>query len=209
MIPHEFKFGDQPWPDHEGTLQIYARVDLSANPELAELMAKAREAMHDAPVTFVKDNELHITIDMLAGIHTDQVSPAEPEKLESALRAALADTPVYHGTAGSTVVYVTGPLLDVSPAGPLVEVQRTTRSVLFDLYGEDGCTFRQSKPHITIAYCHTPTDATPWMRKVRKIDPAHAPLTISSVELVDVRPDNTTKALPWSPVAPPIQFAQV
>ncbi|MET9263693.1 hypothetical protein [Amycolatopsis sp. NPDC004079] len=207
MIPHEFKFGDKPWPDGEGTLQIYAPVDLAANPELARLVAKARTAMEGAPVAFVGDNELHITIDMLSGVHADQVSPGERRKIAETLQEALAGTPVYRGTAGSPLVYVTGPILDVSPAAALDAVQKTTRSVLFDLYGEAGCTFHQSKAHITIAYCHTPTDPTPWMRKVRKIDPAHAPLTIDSVELVDVRPDNTTKALPWSPVAPPIRFA--
>jgi 2'-5' RNA ligase len=206
MKPHEFQFGDQPWPEGEGTVQVYAPVDLSINPEVAELVEKARIALEGAPVTFVKDDELHITIDTLAGVRTDQISQAERERLEATLRAELADTPVYHGTAGSSVIYVTGPIVDVSPAAPLIKVQKKVRSAIFGLYGAPVCTFVQSKPHITIAYCHTPCESDPWARKVRKIDPAHAPLVITSVELVDVRPDNVTKELHWSAVAPPIRF---
>lgn len=54
---------------------------------------------------------------------------------------------------------------------------------------------------------HEATNSDPWARKLRQIDPNHAPLHISSVALVDVRPDNVTKRLEWSPVALPIPLA--
>jgi hypothetical protein len=42
---------------------------------------------------------------------------------------------------------------------------------------------------------------------LRQIDPNHAPLHITSVALVDVRHDNITKRLTWTPVAPSIPLA--
>lgn len=70
--------------------------------------------------------------------------------------------------------------------------------------GEDACTWPQAKPHISTHYCWEATDSDPWARKLRKIDPNHAPLTIASVSLLDVRPDNATKRLEWTAVGPPI-----
>jgi hypothetical protein len=209
MKPQQFQFGDQPWPEGQGVLQVYAPIDLAINPELAELVGKCRAASQGAPVTEVDDRFLHITLDVVAGCTSDQVSPAKRDELADALRVRLASVPAYQGSAGSCLAYVSGFVLDISPAGPLREVQRAVRSVIREVCGDAACTWSQAKPHIGLSYCHTATDSDPWQRKARQADPNHAPLRIGSVALVDVRPDNATKRLEWSPVAPAMPLAEV
>lgn len=204
MRPQQFQFGDQPWPEGEGVLQVYAPIDLALNPELAQMIGKARAAMQGAPVALVEDRFLHTTIDVVAGVTADLVSQAERDELAAALRTELADVPAYHGSAGSCLAYVSGPVVDVSPAAPLRMVQKAVRQVIRRVRDEAACTWSQAKPHISLGYCHTETDSDPWARKLRQIDPNHVPLHITAVALVDVRPDNITKRLEWTAVAPPI-----
>lgn len=214
MKPQEFQFGDQPWPPDQGVLQVYAPVDLAANPELAVLISKCREAVESspsggkgAPVTRVDDQHLHVTLDVLAGRVERDVPQAERDQLVDALRQRLTDVPAYHGSAGSCLAYASGVVVDISPATPLVAMQKAVREVIRDVCGESACTWSQSKPHISTHYCREAADSDPWARKLRQIDPNHAPLSITSVALVDVRPDNLTKRLEWTAVTPPIPLA--
>jgi hypothetical protein len=204
MKPQQFQFGDQPWPEGKGVVQVYAPIDLAINPELAELVGKCRAAAHGAPVTDIDDRFLHATIDVVAGVTSDQVPQAERDELAAALRDRLADVPCYEGSAGSFLAYASGFVLDTSPAAPLREVQRVVREVIREVCGDTACTWSQAKPHISLSYCHTACDSDLWARKARQVDPNHAPLRIRSVALVDVRPDNVAKRLEWSPIAAPI-----
>jgi hypothetical protein len=149
-------------------LQVHAPVDLGINPELAELVGKCRAAAHGAPVTEVDNRFLHTTLDVVAGCTSDQVSQAERDELVAALRDRLAGVPSYHGSAGSCLAYVSGFVLDTSPAAPLMEVQHAVREVILEVRGEAACTWSQAKPHISLSYCHTATDSDPWQRKVRR-----------------------------------------
>ncbi|HEY3691576.1 MAG TPA: hypothetical protein VGL46_14990 [Pseudonocardiaceae bacterium] len=92
------------------------------------------------------------------------------------------------------------------PDGPLRAMQ-VVRDVIREVRGDAACTWSQAKPHVSLSYCRTAVETNPWTRKVRQIDPNQAPLTITSVALVDVRPDNDTKRLEWTTVAPPIPLA--
>jgi hypothetical protein len=102
---------------------------------------------------------------------------------------------------------LSGVVVDISPAAPLIAVQKAVREVIRDVCGDGACTWSQTKPHISTHYCHAATDSDPWARKLRQIDPNHAPLRITSVALVDVRPDNATKRLEWTAVGPTIPLA--
>ncbi|WP_225731066.1 MULTISPECIES: 2'-5' RNA ligase family protein [unclassified Nocardia] len=207
MRPQQFRFGDKEWPGGEGVLQVYAPVDVTVNRELAELIGRCRTAMDGAPVTPVDDAFLHVTLDVVAGRVAREVPPAERKELVAALGRQLAGVPAYRGTAGSAMAYVSGVVVDISPAGPLIEIQRAVRGVIRNLCGDEACTWQQSKPHIGTHYCFSATDSDPWQRRLRDIDPNHVPLRIDTVALVDVRPDNTTKRLTWTPVAPLIRLA--
>lgn len=92
---------------------------------------------------------------------------------------------------------MSGFVLDASPAAPL----RAVRDVIKEVRGDAACTWSQTKPHVSISCCRTATETDPWARKARQIDPNHAPLRITSVALVDVRPDDLTKRLEWYPAA--------
>ncbi|WP_284741823.1 hypothetical protein [Amycolatopsis sp. RTGN1] len=203
MKPHEYEFGDRPWPDGKGVLQVYAPIDLTINPEAAALVDKIRDAMDGAPVSMLDTPGLHVTLDLVADKVIEDLTQSERDDLEDALRSRLADMPVYHGFA-YPIAYAVGPIMDISPAGPLRTLQQAARDTIRSARGDTACTFRQAKPHMSLGYCHTPTDTDPWSRKVRQIDPAVVPLTITTVELVDVRPDNVTKELGWKPIAPSI-----
>jgi hypothetical protein len=128
------------------------------------------------------------------------VSQTERDELAAALRDRLASVPAYHGSAGSCLAYVSGFVLDVGEAAPLRAVQQAVRDVIRDVRGDAACTWSQTKPHVSLSYCRTACDSDPWARKVRQVDPNHAPLHVTSVALVDVRPDNVTKRLEWTAV---------
>lgn len=207
MQPQQFHFGAQPWPDGAGVLQIYAPVSLELNPELAILISQCRAVTQGAPVTEVEDAFLHLTLDVIADVTAEHIPQVERDVLDAALRKRLADVPVVYASAGSPLAYATGVILDVGDAAPLRGLQYAVREVIGDVRGPAACTWQQSKPHVSLSYCHTPCDSDPWARKVRQVDPNHAPLTIDSASLVEVRPDNATKALEWTAVAPPIPLA--
>jgi hypothetical protein len=203
---HVYEFGDAPWPEGTGVLQVYALIDLDANPQLARLVERVRAAMVGAPVWEVPDCGLHATLDLVAGRTSDHVPLHDRDALVEALGERLAGVSVYLGHAGSALAYGNGVMLDVSPAAPLAGVQQLVRDVIREVCGDDACTWRQSKPHVSTHYCHTPTESDPWQRALRRIDPNNAPLVISEVALVDVRPDLHTNQLHWQPVAAPIPF---
>lgn len=57
-----FMYGSEPWPPGFTTLQLYAPVDLSASPELAELPLQWRAAVDGASAGLVQDKDLHVTL---------------------------------------------------------------------------------------------------------------------------------------------------
>src|SRR5579884_1018194 len=107
-------YGDQPWPDEITTLQLYAPVDLSANPELAKLLPLWRAALHDAPVWLVEDEHLHITLDMVSDAPGSEITTDDRRLLADSLRQAVAGFPVYRGRAGGCLAYRSGAVIDVS-----------------------------------------------------------------------------------------------
>ncbi|WP_328435834.1 hypothetical protein [Nocardia puris] len=73
-------------------------------------------------------------------------------------------------------------------------------------------TWAPTRPHASLHYCNLPTgqyeSSDRWNRLLRKAaDSLLAPLEVTQVVLVDVRPDNVTKDLTWTAVSDPIPLA--
>lgn len=102
---------------------------------------------------------------------------------------------------------MSGVIVDISPSVPLSSLMRAVRSVLREVRGEAAGTYRQPKPHISLAYAHTTADSDPWQSALRRVDPNHAPLTLTEIHLVTVHADPMTAVLEWTSVAAPIHLA--
>uniref|UniRef100_UPI003F4938FA hypothetical protein n=1 Tax=Amycolatopsis sp. CA-096443 TaxID=3239919 RepID=UPI003F4938FA len=135
---------------------------------------------------------------MVAGRLTREVGDGQRAALAVALTTRLAGEQAYLGTAGSPLAYGNGPMLDLSPAAPLVRWQGLVRDAIRETFGPDAGTWRQGKAHISTHYCHTATESDEWQRRLRRIDPAHAPVRIREVAIVDVRPDPVLNELRYA-----------
>uniref|UniRef100_UPI003F495837 2'-5' RNA ligase family protein n=1 Tax=Pseudonocardia sp. CA-138482 TaxID=3240023 RepID=UPI003F495837 len=199
--PYAFSFGDRPWPPDGAVLQVYMPVDLVTNRELAELIERWRAAVRGAPVAWLPDRMLHVTLDVVADATAEHISDRERGELADALAERLAGWPCYQGLAGSALAYPSGVVVDISPAGPLCALAGQVRAALRAVRGAAAVTWRQSKPHVSLGYAHAVADSDPWQRALRQIDPAHAPLRLAEVHLVEVHADPATARLEWESVA--------
>jgi 2'-5' RNA ligase len=178
-------------------LQVYAPVDLSLNPGLADLIPRWRAAAGDAPVALVGDEWLHVTLEAVTDATAQQIDAGERRDLAAALRGAVAGIPVYQGRAGSALAYQSGILLDVSPAAPLVELHQRIRAAVHKVRGKASTAFRVGKPHVSLGYATADADSDPLQRALRAVDPNGAPLRLAEVALVEVRIDQRTGQLAW------------
>ncbi|WP_429429165.1 hypothetical protein [Nocardia sp. GAS34] len=136
---------------------------------------------------------------------TDQVAgniPAgERAALGDAISQALDGVPACLVQAGSCYCYRSGPLIDVSPAEPLTgEIHRRVRKAVQAVRGPESTGFPVSKAHISLGYGVQDVNSDPINKKLRAIDPSHAPLWIPEVHLVEVSIDQAAGRLTWETV---------
>ncbi|WP_331733003.1 tetratricopeptide repeat protein (plasmid) [Streptomyces sp. NBC_00015] len=192
-----FMHGSEQWSDGLELLHVYALVDLERNPQLARLIAAQRAALTDFPLSFVEDQWLHITLAQIVGHSADSLSTAQREELVSGLTRRLRDMEPVTVMVGSCLSYRTGTLYDLSAAGALVEVGRRVRTVVEAVFGPDAGAFDTGVLHLTHAYATREADSDQVQRKLRHVEPGHAPLAIDAVHLVNVRADNQNKTITW------------
>ncbi|MET7487734.1 tetratricopeptide repeat protein [Streptomyces sp. NPDC005538] len=192
-----FMHGSEQWPDGLELLHVYALVDLERNPRLARLVAAQRAALADFPLAFVEDQWLHITLAQIVGHSADSLSASQREELVSGLTGRLRDMEPVTVMVGSCLSYRTGTIYDLSAAGPLVEVGRQVREVVDEVFGPDAGAYDTGVLHLTHAYATGEADSDQVQRKLRRVEPGHAPLAIEAVYLVNVRADNRNKTITW------------
>ncbi|MFJ9580740.1 tetratricopeptide repeat protein [Streptomyces sp. NPDC101191] len=192
-----FMHGSEQWSDGTELLHVYALVDLERNPQLARLITAQRAALTDFPLAFVEDQWLHIALAQIVGHSAGSLSAAQREELVSGLTGRLRDVEPVTVMVGSCLSYLTGTIYDLSAAGPLVEVGRRVREVVEDVFGADTGTFDTGVLHLTHAYATGEADSDLVQRKLRRVEPGHAPLTIDAVHLVNVRADTRNKRITW------------
>ena len=194
-------FGSDPWPAGVTTLQFYAPVDLTRNPELAKLVLRWRDALSSVPVTLVEDQWLHVTLEAITDKPAGEISQAERNELAGAVQEALKNVPAYSGTAGSCLAYLSGAIVDISPAQPLLELHRILRHAVHSVRGSGSTAYQPSKPHMSLGYATKTVNSDPIQRQLRKVDPNNAPLHLSEVQLVEISIDQQDSRLEWETVA--------
>jgi tetratricopeptide (TPR) repeat protein len=192
-----FLHGSEQWPDGLELLHVYVLVDLERNPRLARLIAAQRAALADFPLAFVEDRWLHITLAQIAGHSASTRSAGLREELVSALARRLRDMEPITVMVGSCLSYRTGTIYDLSATGPLIEVGRRVRAVVEEVFGPDAGAFDTGVLHLTHAYATGEADSDQIQRRLRHVEPGHAPLEIDAVHVVNVRADNQNKTITW------------
>ncbi|WAL74519.1 2'-5' RNA ligase family protein [Kitasatospora sp. YST-16] len=213
MEKFEPRFQGDRWPDRHGpgsgarALHVYAVPDLTAHPELAQLVAECHKAMADFPVTLMTTT-LHSTVEMVADTTSDEITVSERADLAAALHRHLAGTAPIEVTVGSPVANKAGAYLDLHPDQELVALRERVRAAISEVRGPNALRHRGGRPHITLGYAWNTASSDALQTALRRISPSHAPLTISSVQLLDVlwqpkpRPDDRTAwEISWNPVA--------
>ena len=200
MTPYEFGLAGRPWPTGASVLHVYAGVDFTLNPELAQLISRWREAIEADPIRPLADDALHITIDAITDTTASQVSAEERRELSNAIRTAVASAPVYRGFAAGCLSTSSGAVVNISPAQPLTELHYRVRAAIKDLRGPAAVQAAVSKAHISLGYCHQEVDSDVVQRHLRAVDPSHAPVVIDALQLVDVHADTATGDLAWHTV---------
>lgn len=196
-----FMYGAEPWPEGITTLQLYAPVDLSANPELAELLPRWRTALDGAPVGLVQDKDLHVTLDMISDAPGGDITAAERTALAEAIREALVNEPAYRGRIGGALAYRSGAILDISPAEPIRKLHLALRRAIHTVRGPNSTQYRVPKAHVSIAYATGTANSDDYQSKLRQVDPNNAPLRLDEVQLVELNMDHQAGQVWWTTVA--------
>ncbi|MFF4344934.1 2'-5' RNA ligase family protein [Kitasatospora sp. NPDC001540] len=185
------KFQGQDWPDRSGpgsgarALHVYAVPDLDANPELARLVAECHRAMAPFPINLMTGT-LHSTVEMVADTTAEVITAAERADLAAALRHHLAGAAPVEVTVGSPVANRAGAYLDLHPDRELVALREQVRAAIAEVRGPHALRHPGGRPHITLGYAWATASSDALQTELRRISPSHAPLTFSSVQLLDV-----------------------
>lgn len=186
-------FRGEPWSeDRDGpgagarALHIYAVPDLTVDKDLAALVEQCRTAMRGHPILPAVDRYLHLTLDVVAARYSDTVSAAERAVLVETLEAALADVGAFTLQLGSPLAGRAGGLLDVSPDCEVDALHRAIRAAVQQAVPSDYV-YPVPPVHCSLGYSYAVGSSDQLQSAFRRIRPSHAPMTVDSVQLVDVR----------------------
>ncbi|MFG2716917.1 2'-5' RNA ligase family protein [Streptomyces sp. NPDC048416] len=167
-------------------LHIYAVPNLALDTGLGTLVEACRRAMKPFPILALRDDLLHITLEMVADSASEAVSSAERADLIAALETSLADIPSFTVLAGSPVANKSGVFLDCWPDDNLNSLQQTVRSAVRKVRGPGAVIYSVGRPHCGLGYSYAEADSDPLQSALRAISPSHAEFTVNRVVLVDV-----------------------
>lgn len=201
MKPFTFKHGDGPWPPGVSVLHVYAVPDLSRDTGLATLVRESQEALRDFPISPVRPEWLHITLDQVTGSHGELVTPQQRADLAAALTGRLAAAEPLTVVAGSVLSYASGAICDLAPDDGIVDLHQRVRSVIRQVCGPQACKYEWGIQHLTVGYAYAEADSDQAQRLLRRVRPSHAPLHIDEVHLVDVRADHGAREITWEHLA--------
>lgn len=195
-----FKRGTEPWPEGETLLHLYAPVNLTINPELAELIYRWRAVIVDDPITLLRDKDLHLTLEVVTDRRAQDIPSEERAELAAAVREALRGVRAYRGRAGGCLAYSSGVIVDISPAAPLMAIHQRLRSVVQSVRGPDSTAYPVSKVHASLGYATQDADSDLIQKRLRTVDPNNAPLYVPEVHMVEVGIAQDTGMLTWDTV---------
>lgn len=189
------------WTD--GRTSYHWLLALDNEPELAGLARQCQASLSDLPILdLVPPDTLHLTLQRVG--FTDEVDSSQLQ--------AVADTTAQHCADLTSFVLHIGWLagsdgairFTALPVETVVRVRQAVLEALTDVYSPVTDRSTGSMvfwPHVSIAYCNTPTLATPTIieriGQLRSLAPAK--VHIQALDLVELRRDN--KVYRWNVVA--------
>lgn len=198
MKAFHFKQGTDTWPAGETLLHVYALPDLRQDRALRELVRGCRQATAGYPLTFVEEQWLHITIAQI----TDTVGRLVPDgprrELATELQHQLRRIAPFDIQVGSCLSYSSGLIYDVHPDDQLAELHDAVHSVVERVRGPEATRYDTGVLHLSLAYANNDADSDEIQRKLRRVRPSHATMTIGSVHLLDVAADPEAKSITWA-----------
>ena len=199
MKAFEFKRGTGNWPAGETLWHVYALPDLGRDAGLAALVAGCRQALDGFPMTMVDHPWLHVTIAQITDATGSSTSTEELRALETELRRALGVIRPFTVMVGSCLSYPSGAIFDLSPDNELNRLRDAVAEAIGRVRGSAALQYDPGVLHLTLAYASGDADSDVVQRRLRRVRPSHAPMTIESVHLVEVLADPDAKTITWAP----------
>lgn len=193
-----FKQGTGLWPQGETIWHVYVLPDLAQDTALHELVCGCQAALADWPMTMVEPELLHITMAQISDAQGASTSREEIDELIAALRESLATVDPFTVTVGSCLSYESGAIFDLHPDGQLNQLRDTIAATIAQVRGPASIEYDTGVLHLTLAYANADADSDAAQRRLRRVRPSHAPMTIGSVWVLEVAADPDAKTITWT-----------
>lgn len=193
-----FQRGTEVWPQGETLWHVYALPDLQRDTALESLVLGCRSALDGFPLTMVELPWLHITVAQISDALGSTTSGDELRALKTELQAALRSIDPFTIMVGSCLSYVSGSIFDLSPDDDLNLLRDTVAEVIGRIRGPAALAFAPGVLHLTHSYASGDADSDVVQRRLRRVRPSHAPMTIRSVWLLEVASDPDAKTITWA-----------
>ena len=204
MKEFHFRRGTAAWPQGESLWHVYATPNLDQDTGLASLVAGCRAALTEWPLTIVEPAWLHITIAQISDAAGRTTSPDEIQSLRGELQQELRSIDPFKIMVGSALSYPSGVIFDLRPDDQLNRLRDTVANVIGRVRGPAAIEYNPGVLHLTLAYANGDADSDVIQRRLRRVRPSHAPMTIESVHLLEVTADPDAKTITW-----PTPFAEI
>lgn len=177
--------GEKLWPAGHRELQLYLTPDLTRDEDLANLILGCRDVLTQFPATDIPlpDECLHVTVQPIRT--TPASTTANRDALVTELAPVLARLPAFTMLMGSPMAYFGGVVLDCHDDEPFNTMIDIVRPRIAAICGSGAVTHEARPAHMSLAYARSVQESDPVQRKLRRVRPSHAPLTVDAVQLVE------------------------
>jgi hypothetical protein len=90
---------------------------------------------------------------------------------------------------GSALSYTSGVIADLHHDDPFNELIELSRRTVASVCGLDSISYDTRPAHLTLSYATAEQDGDPVQKLLRRVRPSHAPMTVTTVDLVEVEQD--------------------
>lgn len=193
-----FKRGTEIWPQGETLWHVYALPDLGRDTALKSLILGCRSALDGFPLTMVDLPWLHVTIAQISDALGRATSEDELGALKTGLQAAIRPIEPFTIMVGTCLSYSSGTIFDLSPDDGLNRLRDTVAEVIGRVRGPAARAYDPGVLHLTHSYASGDADSDVVQRRLRRVRPSHAPMTIRSLWLLEVASDPEAKTITWA-----------
>lgn len=183
------------WPQGWSKLRVYFTPRLA---EIKPLVDACRPVLEGCDfVAPIRDEWLHETVAVVQDRPASSVTVEEFARFESVLRQRLGGLPAFTVTAGGALASRHGAMLDLTPDAEFVELQRSARSAVADVFGDEAARYAGGRPHIALAYGSGPGDSGLLQGRLRNATDLRVRLTVDEVRIVEAVQDPRRDEIRW------------